>query len=336
MALTWTLEEINAKVRELSGRPSTNQISDSDLNDQINDFYTLRFVNDIRVTDVEGYLTQATTVADDGEYAVLDSVLRIENPMLINGEFGVTFHQEKDAFFNSFILPDTFVTNPTLSAGTDTKKVANVAFDYEIQRRTYSKAATETALSGNTIPQGKYGAFALEIDENGTITLVESDKNTSGALTQAIAVENLAQESSDSSTMGFVTVINSSGDFVPGTTALDASGVTATFTDGNYTDRARPTNALLWNNILWLRPRPDDIYRFRAASRERPSPLTSGVAPLDASWGLPIAYGTAILLKDSNNEDTLNLSRSYKDLTANIRRKRLSQEEQSRIARREF
>ena len=68
---------------------------------------------------------------------------------------------------------EQYITSPGLAVGSaDSKKVLNGAFEYNINRVGYSKAGAETDLAGlSVVPQNKYGAYLLEIDSSGTITI---------------------------------------------------------------------------------------------------------------------------------------------------------------------
>ena len=188
------------------------------------------------------------------------------------------------------------ISDPTLAIGSvSNASVINVAFTYRISDYSYSKAADETALSGEDVPQSKYGAWRLEIDSDGTISVVEADGNGTGYDTAAQAVRGLGAESGTNCCMGFVTAVNTSGVFDPGMTALDDGDVTATYTEGYHSTRGVSHTALISRHRLWLGPKPDDIFRFRATGVIRPDVMTSGTSPLDKSWGIVIAYGAAVM-----------------------------------------
>jgi hypothetical protein len=174
--------------------------------------------------------------------------------------------------------------------------VANSAFSFRIAGWSYSKAAAETALSGDTVPQNKYGAWLLSIDSEGTITINEASDNATGYDSPALAVNDLPDIGSDEAVMGYVTAINTSSTFVPGTTGLDASGVTDTYTDGRPKIRGTPEAVLLDGDTLYARPKPDDIYRIKAPlTLQRPTALSGDSdEPIDTELGLVICLGAAI------------------------------------------
>lgn len=130
------------------------------------------------------------------------------------------------------------LTGPTgltaLAIGSDKPKVACGAFRYRIAGKEYAKAADTvgTALSGSTLPDVKYGAWALEIDAAGTVTINAATGNAAGYASSALAIAGIAAVVSTKARMGIVTVLNAGATFIPGTTNLDAGTATAVYIDG--------------------------------------------------------------------------------------------------------
>lgn len=81
--MAWTLENIITLVRDLTARPSTNQVSDAVLTTYINDYYQIVLPFEVDAPDLKGWFTQALTHAD-GEYSVPDTVHILRNPMTID------------------------------------------------------------------------------------------------------------------------------------------------------------------------------------------------------------------------------------------------------------
>lgn len=129
---------------------------------------------------------------------------------------------------------DYLVTKSGLAIGSTPANVANAALDYIINGVQYSKAAVAagTALSGSAVPQNKYGAWRLEINASGTISIVAASGNATGYTSAALAIAGIAAVSADKASLGVVTAIKTDGAFTPGVTALNAANVTATYTDG--------------------------------------------------------------------------------------------------------
>lgn len=300
---TWVLSEIVSRFREHVGLSDTTSLATATIEKWINDYYQNYFPEEANVDLLHGFHTQSTAPTDTGRYSVGQTVLRLNPPFLWkHGDYEseIPLTMDRDKFFSGHPESEDYVTTPSLAIGSsDTAAVATGAFTYEINGYSYSKAAAETSFSGlSTVPQNKYGAFSLTIDEDGTITINEADDNSTGYDTIQEAIEGLADASSDEAYLGYVTVISTdAGGFVPGTTALSASAVTDTYTDGWPGNRGQPEEACIYAGYLYIRPRPDDIYQLRAPKISRPDALDTDDddAPLDIQWGPCIACGAAIL-----------------------------------------
>lgn len=295
--LTWKLSEIRARWREDTGLSQTADITDVNVNKNINDYYVNHFPHDAKVAEFDGFVEQATSATDDGEYNLDTGIDRLDDPVTINRE-EIKLYRDREKFFSDYPENEQFITGPTLVIGSDTTKVGHSAFTYRIQNYSYSKAASEVDLTGDTIPQNKYGAWSLKIDSDGDITVAAASGNSTGYNTPRLALEALNKSDGDSCFMGFVTVMSTdSGGFVPATTALDDSAVTDTYTDGKFELRNVPESILLFGTKLYARPRPNDIYEIKAPSiADRPSAFADDNAvPADAKWGPAIARGAAIM-----------------------------------------
>lgn len=120
-----------------------------------------------------------------------------------------------------------------LGIGSDAPKVAYGAFDYHINGQEYSKGESTVgvALSGATVPDAKAGAWALEVDASGTVSIVEAPDNGTGYASAVAALAALPAQTADKARMGTVTIVNNGATFVPGTTDLSAVTVTDAYAD---------------------------------------------------------------------------------------------------------
>ncbi len=315
MALTWTMTQMIARWREDTGRSQTTDISDSTVLDLINDYYVNQFSSDAEVDEFNIFFTQALSATDTGIYSLSQDVDRLDDPVTINGR-EIVLYRDRELFFSTqdhhhFLhrrfggarttltgqfSDEQFITDPGLAIGvSDTTKVLHAAFDYEIQGKAYSKATSEVALTGDAVPEDKYGAWSLRIATDGTITVTAAGDNSTGYLTPRIALDALTTSDASSAYMGYVTVMKSDGAFTPDTTALDASNVTDTYTDGRFENRGEPAAALLYGQNVYVRPKPNDIYQLKALQiADRPTALGLSDAVADLKWGPAIARGAAI------------------------------------------
>lgn len=346
MAKTWTLAEIRTKYRALIGRPSTDQLSDANANLDLNDYYQNQLPFDVNAHVFSGWLTQALSATDGGVYSLDASVLTVQEPVKINGETQI-FTMDHTKFFEEFPREFTgaFVINDAgagLAVGIlspTTVRNAN-AFSYNISGNAYPEAAnTATALSGDTVPQNKFGAWRLEIDADGTVSIEEASDNATGYATAALAVQGLPVESSTKAAMGYVTAINTLSSFVPGNTSLLGAGVTITFTDGWNSIRGRPSWVLFFDRQLYVRKKSDDVRELKAPYLRKPTELSADDStPEDVAWGEVIAYGAAMsfLIGDQDTDGAKEILPKFEDLISKINAKFYRQEQITRVPQASF
>jgi len=295
----WTGTTLIARWRSLTGRGSTNDISDVDVLAAINRYYQEHFPLEIDLHEIEADYTAEAVVSDDGEFDLAFTTLDLNQPITVNGMYQLVFHHDPQRFFTKYPenRDEDYITPPTLAIGVSSAAaVLNAAFKFKMANWTYPKATAETALSGSTVPQNTYGAWLLAIDVDGAITVTAAADNATGYATAALAVNGIVLPGSTYAAMGFVTAINTAaGGFIPGTTLLSAATVTDTYTDGNPQLRNIPSDACIANGKLYIRPKPMDTYLIRAAaSLTAPSALEAATSPPDESWGVAISTGSAI------------------------------------------
>ncbi|KKN24776.1 hypothetical protein LCGC14_0891400 [marine sediment metagenome] len=316
--LTWDMTQLIQRFRDDTGRSQTTDISDNAIAALVNDYYVNYFGSDTGVDEFNTFFTQALSATDDGVYDLAQNIDRLDDPVTINGN-PIEFFRDRELFFTGNHLhghhhrfsgflttlhsshfhkfeDEQFITAPTLVIGTDTAKVKHSDFDYLINDFAHSKASSEVDLTGDAVPEDKFGAWSFRIDEDGDITVTAAADNATGYLTPRLALEALTSSDSTSAYMGYVTVIKSDGAFTPATTALNASNVTATFTDGRFENRSTPISALLYGQDLYVEPKPNDIYEFKALSiSDRPTALDTSDELADPKHGPAVARGSAIL-----------------------------------------
>lgn len=335
--MSWNLADIRTRWRDLTGRGSTDDIADATINTRINDFMQMHLPFEINFSALEADWTQETSPTDSGEYTIAETDIDINEPVTANGS-ELTLYNDKEEFFRDYPTnaDEDYITAPTLAIGSTASNVANAAFKYRIGDWTYSKAvnAVGTALSGSTVPQNKYGAWMLEIDSAGTITITAATDNATGYATAALAVNGLPGDSAIA-IMGFVTAINTAaGGFIPGTTLLSAGTVTDTYTDGDPGLRNIPSVVCIAGGKMFIRPKTNDVFLIRAhLSLSRPTALTEATSPVDTILGAFIAIGSAIEFLAEIGEDERvqelngagNIPGSYLYLKALVNRKQLKQ-----------
>ena len=97
-------------------------------------------------------------------------------------------------------------------------------------------------------------------------------------------------------------------------------------------ERGTPVAALLYNRTLYLRPKADEVFTFKAISKIKPDALAAGTAPLNVQWGPAIAQGTAVMIKNrgSDFEAALEKDKAYQAFVTIINRRDLKQSSNQR------
>ena len=323
---TWVMSEMTTRFFEHVGDSQPSTTKTTEAHKLMNDYYQNVFPLELDLDLLNSIFTQALSGTDSGHYALDQTVLRLDEPHTINGGRIVPYYD--NSFFDDYPDDEQFITDPGLAIGSDTAKISNSAFSYDLQGDSYSASAGDTAFSGlSTVPQNKYGAFSLKINSDGTVTIVEASGNATGYDTVGQAINGLPVADADTAYMGFVTVINTGGGFIPGTTALDAGTVTDTYTDGKHQNRGEPQASYIFDEVLYIRPKPDRIMEFAAPCVVRPAAIDTG-APLDIAWGPTIALGAAILKlieDDADSQRGAELARVFQSRKRSIDRKQRKQ-----------
>lgn len=130
---------------------------------------------------------------------------------------------------NDIISRNRCMANAAIARGTTAAKVKTVnSISYAIDGALFTKAGTDDfwTLSGTTVADGFANKYVLYIDSAGAASIAEG---TQAATAAAVTLPALA---ASKSVVGVLTVATSGATFVPGTTALNAGTVTATFVNG--------------------------------------------------------------------------------------------------------
>lgn len=186
MALTWTLAEIRGKVRRITGQLTVEDISDSDLNDRINDYFRNIFPLEVYVAEFEDWFTETTANLDGGEYAISQDYLRLMTPMTImdsdNVLANVKLYQDKDEFFHLY---------PEVADPTEARPVAALLYGGKLYLRpepdavyTFRAACIKkpTALTADTAPPDIRWALAIAYGTAVEMKLEDNDKEAADEL----------------------------------------------------------------------------------------------------------------------------------------------------------
>jgi hypothetical protein len=83
--MDWTLEEIRTRFRKLTGKLSNNQMTDAEINELINDFYTLTLPKSVSSPYLQGWWEYTCAAAED-EIVIADEYLILKSPFSVDGK----------------------------------------------------------------------------------------------------------------------------------------------------------------------------------------------------------------------------------------------------------
>lgn len=277
MALPPTLSTIQTKVRRLTRTPSTNQLSDADLNDYINTFILYNLPSELRLFPsrttftfytepyVDTYETN-TSNPDNPLYNFQNRYITTHEPIYIGG-YLCYMSQSREQFYRIYPLVNTIASiglegDGATSAFSGTLAnipvlQRNVLFD-SIDANNNGLAVKDVPVAGTTDQGTLFDAYDETINR-GVINYV------SGAYSFTFAAPPASGQAINSQTVPYVPSI--------------------------------PTAMCYFDNKFILRPVPDQPYRVDMEVYIRPTALIEeGSAPQIEQWWQYIAYGAAKLI----------------------------------------
>ncbi len=97
---SWALEDITLKVRNITGSPSTDQLTDTQIVDYINRYYAFTMPFELK-EQINQQALNFTTTANQDVYPVLAG-FSTDEPMAYANGFPLVFYQDRDVFFQDW------------------------------------------------------------------------------------------------------------------------------------------------------------------------------------------------------------------------------------------
>ena len=341
--MAWNLTNLRSKVRKLSGTPSTNQLSDADLDEYIENFYLQDLMAMLNLEELDDWY-YLRTYENIERYGTLPENFSLKGPAYVNGRL-VSLFDDETLFFEDY--PQTYqsrenvgtgdgaTTNFTGTLSENPISPQNLIFDddlevfsprkLEIDALTAASNAAVTTRQNHLLSTGdlvmisKISEGMLQI--NNRVSKITKTSNTAFTL-----------DSVDSSSF---TAYTSGGEVIPmsvvplegnlggtGTATISTGAFDITFATApassqdiraNYEAyRAGEPDAVLWNDReVIVRPVPDATYDVKIGVSSRPRDLRDSDGNFDADatlarddWGKFVCYGAAIdILNDRNQQE---------------------------------
>ncbi len=293
-----TLVAIRSKVRKLTRRPSTAQITDEEIDEYVNTFIQYDFPSLLRLftlrttlkfytqPNVDEYGSQI--LAGDPLQNFNNVYISIHEPVYIGG-YRIRFTQSRDEFYSVYPLTNTVKALSVLGDG--------VTFNFAGTLTTFPVLRGEVLFTTVSIGDGVY------LQDNGDGLLNANGSDGTGTI--------------DYETGAFTLSFN---------TAPDAGE--SIFSQTIIYQPSRPQFMLYFNNSFFLRPVPDKVYPVSVEVYRRPTEiLNAGDSPELEQWWEFIVYGaTKKIFEDSTDmESVQRIMPEFEVQKTLVERKTLSQ-----------
>lgn len=288
MAIPNTLEGIREKVRRVTARTSTSQMSDAAIDDYINTYYLYDLPESLRTLRLKDTYRFQTQPNIEVYTLPLNSWMTFEPPAYAAGE-PMAWMQDPEIFYRAWpkinyiqqVATGDGTTGPFTGTFTATPFLRSVNPEQE------QFSTRNVLITANTLSD-----FAVTICDDGAGGFFDTQ---SGA-----PVVGTIDYSSGAFSIQFPSII-------PSGTAINAEYIPYV--------ASRPRNFLLFQSQLFLRPVPDKAYEIQMTGYRVPTSLISGTdAPELQEWGQLLAYGAALkIFADYADFEHLNSFRPLYD-----------------------
>jgi hypothetical protein len=278
---TWTLADIRQKTRQVSGRLSTAELTNSQLDQYINRYYRFTFPAEVKLERIHTYYNLLTS-ANQATYTFdNDNYTNVEPPAVID-YLNMLYYQEPARFY---------ANNP-----------------YQVTRLTPWTGDGVTANFSTTVQAFPILPDTIVISDN-----VESFEDENETWT--------GSNVNITGTLGGVAIVNySTGSINVTFSSAPANGQNIYLSYALF-QPGRPTAVLFYDNKFTFYPPPDTAYRFSMKAYKRVDALVNATdVPLLPQWGPCIAYGAARDIASDYGENDLyaEITTLYKEQIAYV------------------
>ncbi len=338
----WTLQDIQNKVRAVTGTPSQDQMSTATLNNYINNYYTLIMPFELK-EQIQLEFIKFETFAGQDVYPFPGNFLT-DQPMCYADGFPLIFYQDPDIFYQDWpiqIAADNLATGTGLTSSftggfqsppiiigsvtvTDGIQILNDTGNPETSQRIAIGSGVTTYTGTLFVFPIKPGSLSITngietFSDNGAGLLIGSLGGTgtinysTGAwsVTFNTAVVSGVAIVATFIVISFVGILEGDGigtiNYVTGAYSVEfdfapLNGATIYNKYQGY-QPTRPQGVLFFNNQFTFRPVPDQVYQIQMQGYINPTQLTNlSDIPMLPEWGQLIAYGAALDIFSSRGD----------------------------------
>ena len=279
MTVPSTLGDIRAKVRRLTGSPSVTQLTDVQIDENVNTYYTYDMPQQLRLFNLRVEYEFYTQPNVD-TYQFPRNTYRTVAPPLYIGGIEAFWSQSQEQFYR--IYPQNeFIEE--LAQGDRTGGPYTFTFTNRPFLRGYTAASDPATIFSQVLVSGEDALGTNQIArDNGAGLWIDEDGNP----------------------------LSGSIDYVTGeATLLFAQPITGDINGQNIPYKAsRPLAVLFFNDIFFLRPVPDQAYKVSMEAYTTPTQLmAAGDEPVLNEWWQYLAFGASKkILEDRLDVDGLS------------------------------
>lgn len=300
-----TLADIRSKIRLVTARPSTDQLTDDQIDTYINTYYLYDLPESMRLLNLRDHYTFTTNPNVDTYAFERNSYISVNQPAYVGG-YQMMWYQDSGQFFRSWpkLAGKELVATGDGSAGPYTFTISGGPF-----------------LRSNTSPIGSKGT---------NINLIIT-ANTSDSIAETVYDDGLG---------GFENAVGGTIDYVSGlvTNLTFSSPITAgvsIFAEVSPYATGRPTSILFAQDQFTLRPVPDCAYVVQMEAYRTPTALALDTDnPELNEWWQLLSYGAALkIFTDFGDFEQLQAYRGiYEEQLLLMQRRTLRQYAEQRVA----
>jgi hypothetical protein len=277
MTVPSTLQDIRNKTRRLTGSPSITQLTDNQIDEAVNTYYTYDMPQQLKLFNLKEEFEFYTQPNID-TYDFPRNEYRTVNPPLFLAGYESFWSQSEDHFYR--IYPQLeFIEE--VGQGDGTTGPFNFTLTNIPMLRGYTSPGKPQIIFSQVLVSGVSGNTNQIARDDGNGAWIDQDGNfVAGSIDYVTGV-------------GSVTFNNA----IDGT--INAQNIPYV--------AARPQALLFFNDIFFLRPVPDQAYKVQMEAFRTPTSLIgSGTSPLLDEWWQYLAFGASKkILEDRLDMDGL-------------------------------
>ena len=282
MAILSTLQNIRTKIRRLTGRPSSQQITDTQIDEYINTFYQCDFPEHLRVFSNNGTF-KFITIPNVYQYNMLSKTPATPKFNELIVDFSGSPTQAQDIYYN--LEPPVYINGYKTSYSQSREQfflmyppLGNIS----IKKGNGTPGPYEFVIPSSPILQNSVTIGAID-STNNTVRIVDNPKTRSTG-EWLISNSEIAPVGSIDYLTGAVSIT-----FINDIPMGNEITVTSTPYQPN-----RPHSVLFFNNTITVRPVPDKPYPMEFNAFLTPVALLNGTEnPIIKQWWQYLAYGAA-------------------------------------------